>query len=174
MNADFTSNTIEIEISSGPNYPKIRLRVNEFRPLNQETLALDLVAPKEDGDEQCFKFIQSYAPPLGLDATGGNDLRSLCLEHIKFIIERERDIGEADHGDISIISWKVFEAVNRYRRSNRANCNVSYSICVRFIFIYQLTIYEESSSKEGCNAPCNALLHEPYYYLHERVCRESD
>lgn len=120
-------------MSSGPNYPNICLKVTEFRPLNQETLALNLVAPKEDGEEKCFKFIPSYAPPLGLDDIGTKDLRCLCKKHIKFIIERERDIGEADQGDISIISWKVFEAVNRYRRLNGANGNVSCSICALMI-----------------------------------------
>jgi hypothetical protein len=135
MNAVFTSNTFEIEISSGPSYPKIHLWVNEFRPLNEEALALNVVAPKDDGDENSYKFVPSYAPPLGLDAKSVKSLRDLCLEHIKAIIEKARNIGEADQGDVSIVSWKIFEAVNRYRRSIGANGNVSYSISAFCIYI---------------------------------------
>jgi hypothetical protein len=131
-NADFTNKVIEIDMSSGPTYPKMRLTATEFRPLNQEILALNLVASKEDTDGQCFKFIPSYAPPFGLDRVSAKELRKICLEHIKAIIEKERDVGEADQGDISIISWKAFEAVNRYRRSIGHNGNVSCLLSIYF------------------------------------------
>ena len=124
-NADFTNNVIEIDMLSGPTYPKMRLTATEFRPLNQKILALKLVASKADTDGQCLKFIPSYAPPFGLYCVRAEELRHICLEHIKAIIEKERDVGEADQGDISIISWKAFEAVNRYRRSIGRNGNVS-------------------------------------------------
>jgi hypothetical protein len=131
-NAHFTNNVIEIEMSSGPNYPKMRLKVTEFLPLNQDILALNLVASKEDTADQCLKFIPSYAPPFGLHHVSAKELRNICLEHIKAIIERERDIGEVDQGDISIITWKAFEAANRYRISIGRNGNVSYSFPVYF------------------------------------------
>ncbi len=113
---------------SGPNYPKIRLRATEFRALTEESIALDLVAPDGDTEDHCFKFIQSYAPPLGLHGISARELRRLCIDHIKSIIDKKRDKGEADQGDISLISWKAFEAVNRYRRSNGDNGNVNRSI----------------------------------------------
>jgi hypothetical protein len=132
QNADFTKNVMEIEMLSGPNYPKIHLRVTEFRPLNQEILALNLVASKENTADQCNKYIPSYAPPFGLCDVSAKELRSICLEHIKAIIEEERDIGEADQGDISIITWKAFEVLNRYRRSIGRNGNVSCSFSIYF------------------------------------------
>ena len=131
-NAHFTNNIIEIEMSSGPNYAKMRLKATEFRPLNQDILVLNLVASKEDTANQCLKFIPSYAPPFGLYCVSAEELRNICLEHINAIIEKERDVGEADQGDISIISWKAFEAANRYRRSIGRNGNVSCSFSIYF------------------------------------------
>lgn len=113
-------------MSSGPDYPKINLIVTEFRPLNVEFLAFNVVGPGEGTDGECQRFTPSYAPPFGLHDTSPEDLKSMCLNHIKSIIKQERDVGEANHGDISIISWKVFEAVNRYRRSSGGTGNVSH------------------------------------------------
>jgi hypothetical protein len=112
-------------MSSGPDYPVIRLTATEFLSLNHEFLAINYVIPNKDTDGQCQKFTRSYAPPIGLFGIRPEDLRSKCSDHIRSIISQERDVGEAKYGDISMISWKAFEAVNRYRRSSPGGGNVS-------------------------------------------------
>jgi hypothetical protein len=114
----FTDNKIEIEISSGPDYPPIRLTVCEFVPKNREFLFLKYVETTNDTGKKCYKFTESFAPPLGLDRDDLVDLREKCKSHVSSIIDRERDIGEATRGDTSMLSWEVFEAINRYRRSS--------------------------------------------------------
>lgn len=124
-NAKFTNNTIEVDMSSGPIYDKLRLTITEFEPQNEDFLALNFVGPKDDTNSPYQRFIPSYAPPFGLHRTSAKELKTNCRHHIESIIEKERDIGEATRGDISIISWKIFEAVNNYRKSNGHNSDVS-------------------------------------------------
>jgi hypothetical protein len=95
------------------------LTVTEFRPLDEDFLALNIVDPEERTDDQRQRFIQSYAPLFGLRNSNSEILKIACSEHIRAIIKREREFGEAVYGDISILSWKAFEAVNPYRRSSR-------------------------------------------------------
>jgi hypothetical protein len=121
---DFTDNTIEVDMSSGSEYENLRLTVTEFRPRNKDILALNFVGPK-DTNSQCQMYIPSYSPPLGLYRTSAKELKKKCLAHIESIIETERDIDEVTEGDVSIISWKIFEAVNNYRKSNGDNSDVS-------------------------------------------------
>jgi hypothetical protein len=124
---DFIDNTIEVDMSSGPEYEKLHLTVTEFRPRNEDFLVLDIVGLKDETNNQYQGFIPSYAPPFGLRRTSAKELRKKCLDHIISIIEQERDIGEATRGDISIISLKIFEAVNNFRKSNGRNSDVSNS-----------------------------------------------
>jgi hypothetical protein len=126
-NADFTRKTIEVDVSCGPIYENLRLTVTEFLPRNEDFLALNFVGPKDDANGQCQRFIPSYAPPFGLHRTSAKELKKKCRNHIMSIIEMERDIGEATRGDISIVTWKIFEAVNNYRKSNVYSPNVSNS-----------------------------------------------
>jgi len=127
MNAVFTNNTIEVEMSSGPQYPIIYLRVTEFRPLKHEVLSFDYLGPSTSAGYQSQSITTSYSPPLGLYKISRKELRLVCLNHIKAIIEQDRQVGEVTEGDISIISWRVFETVNRYRKSSGGNGNVSHS-----------------------------------------------
>jgi hypothetical protein len=127
QNAKFTNNTIEVDMSSGPEYDNMHLTVTEFEPKNEDFLAFNLVGPKDDTNNHSQRFIPSYAPPFGLHRASTKELKSKCLDHIKSIIQKERDIGEATRGDISIISWKVYEAINNYRKSNGRNSDVSNS-----------------------------------------------
>ena len=110
---------MEIELSSGRDYQPIRLTVHEFLPKNREFLSLKYVGTTSDANEKCHKFTDSFAPPLGLHDDDSVDLKKKLITHIKSIIDRERDIGEATRGDISMLSWEVFEAINRYRRSSQ-------------------------------------------------------
>jgi hypothetical protein len=109
---------MEIEISSGPDYPPIRLTVHEFLPKNLEFLYLKYVGTTNGAGEKCHKFTESFAPPLGIDGDYLVDLRKKCKSHVNSIIDQERDIGEATRGDTSMLSWEIFEAINRYRRSS--------------------------------------------------------
>src|SRR5450432_1460977 len=111
---NFTPNKIQVALSSGPTYPKIYLTAHEFSTSNAEDLALDYVGT----DEKCHKFTRSYAPPWALYKVDRKTLKEVCFKHVKGIINLERDIGEATMGDTSMLSWEVFEALNRYRRLN--------------------------------------------------------
>jgi hypothetical protein len=104
-------------MSSGAAYPVMALTVYEFVPSNREFLKLSYVRSSSRRDLQVFEC--SYAPPLGLYGADVDHLKHICLDHIKSIISQERDPGEFTRGDTSIISWKVFEAVNRYRKSSK-------------------------------------------------------
>jgi hypothetical protein len=140
-NAKFTDNKLEIEMSSGPDYPSIYLTATEFQPLKLDFLSFKYVAPNKNTDEQPQKFSTSYAPPIGLHGFSSADLQKTCLNHIRSIINRERSVGEADLGDTSTISWKIFEAVNRYRRSSPETANVSRSSTM--IYIQVLTVDDQ-------------------------------
>jgi hypothetical protein len=126
----FTGNRIEVEMSSGPEYPTFTLMAREFLPsdsaLNSGFLALPYVAKKHTRESH-HTFTHSYAPPLALYDPDSNDLREKCSVHLKSIVERERDVGEATRGDTSMLSWKVFEAINHYRKSYKPNEQVRYS-----------------------------------------------
>lgn len=127
-NAKFTTNKIEVEMSSGPDYPAIRLTATEFQVLHNEFLLLDYVIPIKDTNNQRQSFTQSYAPPLGLYETGPEELRAKCSDHIKRIISQKRDTGEVNCGDVSIITLQAFEAINTYRRSSPEGAHVSRSL----------------------------------------------
>lgn len=103
-------------MSSGPAYPAMVLTVYEFVPSNPVILMLSYVENGSSND--CKKFSRSYAPPVGLFGPELSHLKHICLKHIKSVISQERDPGECTLGDTSIMSWKVFEAVNRYRKSS--------------------------------------------------------
>jgi hypothetical protein len=111
----FTDNKIEVEMSSGPAYPTIKLVVHEFVPSNREFLSLSYVKQGLAGAWQ--KFAPSYAPPLGLYSTEGSALRNACLRYIMSVTKQDRDGRECTLGDTSTISWNVLSAVNRYQRS---------------------------------------------------------
>jgi len=164
-NAIFTNNIIEVEMSSGPEYEKIHISVTEFQPRNEEFLALNFVATQHEKDGEYQRFIPSYAPPFGLHGAGAKGLKNKCQDHIRSIIEKERHSGEAKRGDTSLISWNIFEAVNNYRKSGGCN-NVSnqFSIYPR-LFSYT-DLGQEASPREGSNALCHVLLHEPNHHLH--------
>jgi len=127
MIAGFTDNLIEVEMSSGPHYPIMHLTANEFKPLKHEVPSLDYLGPSTRAGDQSQSITISYSLPIGLYKNSRKDLRVMCLNHIKSIIEQDRHVGEVTEGDISIISWRVFEAVNRYRKSSGGNGNVSHS-----------------------------------------------
>lgn len=126
-NGDFTNNAIEVEMSSGPHYDAIKLTAYEFLPLNLEFLTLDNVFLITSTSDQRQRFTPSYSLPIGLRGSIPKGLRSLCLEHIKSIIEQERHVGEVNEEEMSMISWSVFESVNRYRKSSQGSGNVSHS-----------------------------------------------
>jgi hypothetical protein len=125
-NVDFTENTFAVQMSSGPDYPVIDLMATEFRPLKPDFLDFEYVISDENTGDGLQTFFKSYAPPIGLKGVDPRHLRKICQDHIKSIINRERSVGEASYGDTSIIAWEIFEALNRYRRSNPENGNVSH------------------------------------------------
>jgi hypothetical protein len=127
MNVDFTSNEIEVEMLSGPHYPAMHLAVDELVPRSHEFPGLDYIVPSMSASDQRQWFTKFCSLPFGMNENSRKGLREVCVNHIGSIIEQEQHIGEATEGDISIISWKVFEAVNRYRRSSCENRNVSQS-----------------------------------------------
>jgi hypothetical protein len=113
----FTNNKIEIEISSGPTYPLIRLAVHEFLPKDDTFLALPQLVTDETSNES--RIIASYAPPLGLNEPTNIDATKLkCFEHINLMIKSERNAGEVEYGETSQISWRVLEAVSQYQRAS--------------------------------------------------------
>jgi hypothetical protein len=114
-------------MSSGPRYPAIHLTAYEFRPLSRESLALEYIVPSMSASNQRQWSTKFYSLPIGLNENNRKDLRGVCVNHIRSIIEQEQHADEVTEGDISIISWRIFEAVNRYRRSSRGNGNVSHS-----------------------------------------------
>lgn len=104
------------------------LTATEFRCRNDEILALDYVIPNKNTNNQYQRFTRSYAPPIGLHEVSPEELRAKCLDHIRCIINQKRHVGEASHGDVSMITLKTFEAVNNYRRSSPENAHVSQSM----------------------------------------------
>ncbi len=162
----FTSNKIRVEMSSGPGYPKILLMATEFVPSNREFLSLSYVAHVATADYP--RFLPSYAPPLGVYGTGKIDLKKLCLSHINSIIEQGHSPTECELGDTSRISWKVFDAVNRYRKlRSRTGGNVSILDCKRKqgLIVYILG----RLTADRLHAACDTSLHEPNDYFHPDV-----
>ena len=123
----FTENKFEIEMSSGPQYPSLRLVVHEFQPKIEEFLVLPYIG--NSTGNKGYEFTPSYAPPVGLHGTDFQDVEEKCSSHIDSIIEQERDIEEAASGDTSMLSWKIYQAVNEYRQScapNEQVCNTPF------------------------------------------------
>jgi hypothetical protein len=124
----FTDNCVQIHLSSGPTYPPIALSVREFRPFKEDFLAVHRNIPDSSNieEEQIFSFINRYSLPLALPATEVTALRKKCLHHIKAVISQDRNPGETGPGGMSFISWKVFAAIERYKRASKAHCEVGY------------------------------------------------
>jgi hypothetical protein len=93
--------------------------------------------PSSRAGDQHQSYTPSYSPPIGLHGMSQEELRQVCLKHIKSVVKQERHAGEVKHGDISSISWMAFEAVDRYRKSSPGNENVSHSSW--YMYVYALT-----------------------------------
>lgn len=166
----FTENRIKVEMSSGPDYPKMQLIVTEFVPSNREFLSLTFVEKAATGDDH--EFAHSYAPPLGVCDTVKQNLEKICLSHMKSIITQSRSLGEIIHGDTSVISWKAFEAVNRYRKHSSGTGGNVRTLDMK-PYMRLIAYLSENPAAEGMHALCDALLHGSYHYLHQHIGRRS-
>ena len=122
----FTSVQAAIYLSSGPEYPPILITVREFRPRNVNFLALqhiEKIEKREGGQEH--RLSPSYAPPFGLISRDNPDLGEKCLNHIKAIANMKRDHNEVEFGQMSEVSWKILDIIDRYRRATESSNNVS-------------------------------------------------
>jgi hypothetical protein len=128
----FTDNQIEVHISSGPNYPPIRVIVHEFIPANNELLAVHCAPPDISDPKPSIEEV--YAPPFGLIDNNGKDrdkLRRSCREHIKVMIEHSQVFPTAASGNSAPLSCEIYEVVNRYGQSKRISGNVRSAITLK-------------------------------------------
>lgn len=112
----FYDNEVEVEISSGPTYWPISLRVHEFQPANEEFLALSHIKTDDDGNLSS-EFTRRYAPPFALPPIGTEVLREKCLEHVETIARSPRSEGEVYYRDTSRVSWDILSAIYQYQKS---------------------------------------------------------
>lgn len=125
-NADFTGNTFEVQISSGPGYPAIPVKVQEFRPLNPDILIFSHL-DKGSGNDG-FKLSLSYAPPVGILEDEMSQLNIKCLKYINSVTNQDQDSLEWTFHDTSKISWNVLKVINSYLNSSNKPGDVSRSI----------------------------------------------
>jgi hypothetical protein len=102
----------------GPAYPRIPVIVYEYVPRDRQLLQHKYV-PSVGTDNVPKKYIASYAAPLALSYQDGSEIRKELTKHIKAVIKMPRDIGESTKGDVSMLSFRIYEAVNKYRLTTR-------------------------------------------------------
>jgi len=99
------------------------LTVHEFVPKNDDFLFLYWAPPELNSPMPDLERI--YAPPLGLfENKHGCKLRDICQDHFKFLIKHSQFSKDATNGDAAPVAWEVYEAVDRFRKSQRILGNV--------------------------------------------------
>ncbi|KAF4627341.1 hypothetical protein G7Y89_g10813 [Cudoniella acicularis] len=111
----FSKFATKIKVSSGNAYPPMVLPLRGFCAVDEEFLAVERIDEEASTLEQ-VKLVRRYALPLGIPSADTILLKKLCLQHIKSIISQDRDSSEGEFGEISVISWKIFNAIERYRK----------------------------------------------------------
>jgi hypothetical protein len=111
----FSDNRFEVYISSGPNYTPIQLIVHTFRTPDQSFLVFKKIVTNDVS--KVSTFTKAYSPPLGI-FDFNQDLSGKLTNHIREIIEGERNYGEVLYGNTSQLTWDVYEAVRLYQRAN--------------------------------------------------------
>jgi hypothetical protein len=111
----FSDNRFEVSISSGPTYTPIQLTVHTFRTPDQSFLVFKKFVT--DDVSKVSTFAKAYSPPLGI-TDFSQDLSGKLTNHIREIIEGERNYGEVLYGNTSQLTWDVYEAVRLYQRAN--------------------------------------------------------
>jgi len=109
----FSDSRFEVYVSSGPCYPSISVTVQPFRAKDESILFCKTV----DGANKKSAFFKSYSPPLGF-TDFNQDLEGKLRDHIRDIIEGERNYGEVLYGNTSQLTWDVYEAVRLYQCAN--------------------------------------------------------
>jgi hypothetical protein len=116
----FSDNRIAVQISSGPTYQPISLWVYEFQPPNENVLSLPQIKTDKDGNFTS-EFTRRYAPPYAIPLTATGLLLEQCREHVELIARGPRCEGELYYKDTSIVPWKIFKAIDQYRRSTNVS-----------------------------------------------------
>jgi hypothetical protein len=112
----FKADKSVLKISSGPDYPPMIVTAQEFSPAEEFLVAVEYV-PKDPVEPGHHAFVKSYALPLGL-CGDPQDIRRECFTHLAATIAMRRNEEEATKSDTSQLSYKLFEAVNDYRKSH--------------------------------------------------------
>ncbi len=99
--------------------------MNEFQPADEKFLEL-IELKIDDKDKKSAKFTQHYAPPYGLSQVAAKGLGENLQDHIEAIVEGPRNRGELKQGDMSIVSWEIWEAIDQYRRATKVSHPVEY------------------------------------------------
>jgi hypothetical protein len=164
----FCANKVAVQISSGLTYQPITLFISEFRPADENFLALSQIKTGIDGNLESV-FTRQYAPPFALLPSAVSDLRKKCLEHVELIAKRPRCTGEFYHKHTSMISWDVFKAITQYHRS--VNVGMTRPKIPE-------TLLNDSVIGPSCwrrnSALCHALFHGTKSCFHGQICRRGN
>jgi hypothetical protein len=120
----FSDIPIKISLSSGPRYPPIVLSVREFQPSGREFLEVQRIS---GSDQEILSTKSCYSLPLGLPSTAALLLKDKCRIHIESIVSYDRDYlpEQSEFGEMSLVSWHVYLAINRYRKADTLNRTVT-------------------------------------------------
>jgi hypothetical protein len=104
-------------MSTRSTYPPIPITVYEFIPLSRQSLQ-PRRASLVELDDMPLQNTYLDAPPLALLHYDPAEVKDKLSRHVKAVIEVPPDIGETISGETWIVSYKTFEAVNKYRRAS--------------------------------------------------------
>lgn len=104
-------------MSTGSAHPPLAITVHEYIPPSCESLQ-PRHASLVKVDDIHLQNNCSDSPPLVLLRYDPAEVKDKLLRHVKAVIEIPPDISEAISGETWIVSYKTFEAVNKYRRAS--------------------------------------------------------
>lgn len=156
--ASFMDTTIKITISSGTLYPSMELTLRRFISSNKDFLAVDVL--NEDCEGRLIA-VRKCAPPVGLPTADVILLKKKCLQHIKGIVASSLSPREYVTGEEPDLSWRILEAIDRFRKASRRPEIVS---CKAKDPIEHELIVTDIDTAKIVDAPRHACLHgaKPY------------
>jgi len=114
-------------MSTRSTYPPIPITVYEFIPLSRQSLQ-PRHASLVELDDMLVQNTYLHAPPLALLHYDPAKIKDKLSRHVKAVIEVPPDIGETISGETWIVSYKTFEAVNKYRRAS----DIREKVCLTY------------------------------------------
>jgi hypothetical protein len=128
LSLGFVGVDAEIALTCGSEYLPLNLRVSEFTPKSDQVDRVPTISTQSVNGLPLFE----YQSPLPIAFRGAHiDLLERCRNHIKLVVEREKNLPGLITQRGHKINRLALKAIARYRRSIRPSRSVSQILCYK-------------------------------------------